>query len=607
MAPPISASLFPPSTVQHIASSSSLSIPSLNANVASALAADTEHRLRILIQDAEKLMRHGRRQKLTCQDVKRALELKGLEPVYGFVNGSGQRQRYRKTMAGGNLGGVVYQVEEQEIDIDAIAASVSSHYPATQPRKGGVGWKAHWLAVEGVQPLVPENPAPAQLGGPLEDETNQNDPYGSVPAQIANGTSNTMDAASASGAVAQLSNASKDNATKDGSLGVNAQVQPLVKHILSRELQVYYQRLTEAIMHGIESETSKGAAEDAHGDSDMTGQGQGADGADRLDAVSLAALSSLRSDPGLHQLLPYLCQWISSTVSAALAATDGSDTVSNGAQAGSSRRNAVVHRMLSTIESILLNQELGVESYIHLLLPPVLSCVLISLPSSTNDNHNGYTVALRKKAAELVGLDILRRFAPRYPSLRPRIARILLEAVFAGVGQQQRSTGNGEPKPERDDEPTEGEDAPRPSLGTKLGAILALEACGGGMPRALLRAKSTRQGPGGPLLVNEGQRQIESEEQAVSSGEPFGGQFKRLGEWIRSHSVDDEGRAGDSTSREEIIEAVKRILHEMARSRDDVVEDRWNHEQLIERFGTFWVEQVGQDDEARRGLVVGVS
>lgn len=59
-------------------------------------------------------------------------------------------------------------------------------------------------------------------------------------------------------------------------------VTPLVKHVLSRELQLYFTRLTEAL-----GSSSGGAGNE----------------------MREAALGSVRSDPGLHQLVPYLIGW----------------------------------------------------------------------------------------------------------------------------------------------------------------------------------------------------------------------------------------------------------------------------------------------------------
>lgn len=61
-------------------------------------------------------------------------------------------------------------------------------------------------------------------------------------------------------------------------------VKPLVKHILSKELQLYFERVCGAIL------------DDANED------------------YRAAALASLRNDPGLHQLVPYFVQFVAEKV-----------------------------------------------------------------------------------------------------------------------------------------------------------------------------------------------------------------------------------------------------------------------------------------------------
>lgn len=62
-----------------------------------------------------------------------------------------------------------------------------------------------------------------------------------------------------------------------------AEVQPLVKHVLSKELQMYYERITSAVLSQDE-------------------------------ILRATAISSLQNDPGLHQLLPYFVQLVAEKV-----------------------------------------------------------------------------------------------------------------------------------------------------------------------------------------------------------------------------------------------------------------------------------------------------
>ncbi len=218
----------------------------------------------------------------------------------------------------------LHYVEDEEIDFDKILEA--------GPKIGigrGVGWGAHWLAIEGVQPAVPQNPSPIAIAE-------------------AKGASGFMGPASTQPSAAAPAAKAVTVAGGDG----QAIAKPLVKHILSRELQLYYERLTKSIVSPppeadedldddeVEEPVSAPApappapavapttATTAQQDQDIemgivtpprptvslakplksfAQKGSG-------NHVRDAALASLRGDPGLHQLVPYLIQFVGSKV-----------------------------------------------------------------------------------------------------------------------------------------------------------------------------------------------------------------------------------------------------------------------------------------------------
>ena len=78
----IPSSVYPKDSVKDVAES--LGITNLRENVAVALAADIEYRIRDIAQSASKYMRHSKRTQMTTADVDAALREKNVEPLYGF-------------------------------------------------------------------------------------------------------------------------------------------------------------------------------------------------------------------------------------------------------------------------------------------------------------------------------------------------------------------------------------------------------------------------------------------------------------------------------------------------------------------------------------------
>ncbi|GAA5859194.1 hypothetical protein JCM1840_003795 [Sporobolomyces johnsonii] len=328
----------------------SVGIANLPDDVAAALAGDVEYRLWELIEESIKFMRHSRRTKLKVDDVDHALRVRNLEPLWGF-NSSTQHLPFKKTVT---ATGTVYHVEDDEIDLTKV---IKTEVPSV-PRD--ISFTAHWLAIEGVQPLIKENPSPAELA--------KFAPKPPTAALIPSSSSSAQQPSSA--------------------------VTPLVKHVLSRELQLYFTRLTEAL-------------------------GSGASGAAAPNAeVREAALGSVRSDPGLHQLVPYLIAW-------------GGEQIANHLD-----DLASLQRALDLFHAMLENPTLFVEPYLHQLTPPILTCLLTSaLPAVAPDAYPS-PPTIRTLAASLLHL-LLERHSYAYPSLLPRITKTLLR----GLAGENRGLG----------------------------------------------------------------------------------------------------------------------------------------------------------------------
>ncbi len=211
-------------------------------------------RLRQIIQDAAKFTKHGKRQKMICADVDLGLRMQGQEPLYGSI--ASEHVPFRFASGGGRE---IHFKDDQEVDLQGLVSAPAPKIPL------GVSLRAHWLAVEGVQPAIPENP-PAQNKEQLRTEA-------------ANPLSKLKKDFDAMGnKLGSLSRKPTKLKTTE-----TVSVKQLAKHELSVEQQLYYKEITEACV--------------------------GADEARRGEA-----LQSLSCDPGLHQMLPRLCTFIAEGV-----------------------------------------------------------------------------------------------------------------------------------------------------------------------------------------------------------------------------------------------------------------------------------------------------
>lgn len=78
----------------------------------------------------------------------------------------------------------------------------------------------------------------------------------------------------------------------------STEIKPIVKHVLSKEMQLYFEKITYVALPFLSLLTDS-----------FRSAIKGKD-----EAVFDSALNSLRSDPSLHQLLPYFTQFISDEV-----------------------------------------------------------------------------------------------------------------------------------------------------------------------------------------------------------------------------------------------------------------------------------------------------
>ncbi|KAF7596615.1 hypothetical protein BBP40_001016 [Aspergillus hancockii] len=347
-------SVWNPDNIRDVAES--VGIVNLNNDVTENLARDVEYRIAQVLEEALKFMRHSRRTLLTTQDIAQALRVLDVEPLYGYE--STRPLRFGEASLG--PGQPLFYVEDEEVDFEKL---INAPLPKV-PRE--ISFTAHWLAVEGVQPSIPQNPTAA-------DSRNLE-----LMSKGPNANS-TLAAMSGSGNVA---------------------VKPLVKHVLSKELQLYFEKVCGAFL----DETSE--------------------------EYRTSAYSSLREDPGLHQLVPYFVQFISEKV------THGLKDI------------FVLTQVMHLAESLVQNKSLYVDPYVASLIPPILTCLIGRQLGGNAELSEQF--ALRELAASLLGL-IAKKYSHSSHTLKPRLARSCLKTFLD----------------------------PSKPFGAHYGAIIGLQAVGG--------------------------------------------------------------------------------------------------------------------------------
>lgn len=232
----------------------SIGISNLSDEACRDLASDLTFVVKSILNDAQKFARKSRRKKVLSSDIDYSLKARSIEPIYGFQSLDQIPFRCATSTGGNGSGRSIYYTEEQIVDLNDLVTV--NNQTVKLPNDFVIN--AHWLAIEGVQPSLPENPQlisrdqqkKEAIEGP--SAINQKDKYQQKLQKRQQG----------------------ENLVK---------LRSLIPHDLSIEQQIYFKEITEACV-----------------------------GSDELKREE--ALNSLKHDPGLHQLLPRIILFISEGV-----------------------------------------------------------------------------------------------------------------------------------------------------------------------------------------------------------------------------------------------------------------------------------------------------
>ncbi|KAM0681601.1 histone H4-like TAF Taf6 [Glugoides intestinalis] len=134
--------LFSKETLKAFAQSKGIS--NIEDDALRVLAQDLEYRIKELCQEASKFMLASHRTKLNIGDVNNALICRNVEPLFGYDSND--------TLIFRGLPSGIYYVPDEEIDLEEYLERQLPKIPL-RPYV-----QSHWLAIEGVQPPIQQNP-----------------------------------------------------------------------------------------------------------------------------------------------------------------------------------------------------------------------------------------------------------------------------------------------------------------------------------------------------------------------------------------------------------------------------------------------------------------
>jgi len=173
-------------------------INQLDEDLAQAIASEAEFRIREIIQEGLKFMKHSKRKVLTCRDLGSAFKQLNIDRPYGYPSSSSIKYTH--------LPGTddLWILQDKSVD---LKQALSEKFPAIPVEPA---LHLHWLAIEGVKPFLSEN----QLESIFEDLNRKTHEEGEEES---------------------MEHEQEDKA--------KTKIVPAVRHVLSKEARVYFDKL----------------------------------------------------------------------------------------------------------------------------------------------------------------------------------------------------------------------------------------------------------------------------------------------------------------------------------------------------------------------------
>ena len=336
----------------------------------------------LILKDAIQLERHAKRARfvsssddknnnklvlgrrvLDVQDINHALIYRGIDPMLSTINDN----------------------SNQRVDLNEFLTSEMQERVPTE-----ISMSMHWLAVDGVQPQIPQNPTHSNIISNniisttnRKKKTNEDKANSSSSSLHNDNNAPTTKEENDEDDMDAVEEEDKDEDEIDGvsSSATAASVRQLLPRLLSEELQLYFTRVTVAMERGTPPQQD-------------------------------AALLSVGRDAGTQELVPFFSRYISSQIYKNIG------------------KPLYCCTLIRLAHALFTNPHLHLELHLHQILPAVITCVVAKRLSSSfsYNHHNADHWSLRKQAALALAQACI-IFGNDYTTLKPRVVKTLCEAM----------------------------------------------------------------------------------------------------------------------------------------------------------------------------------
>jgi transcription initiation factor TFIID subunit 6 len=313
-----------------------IGVQKLADDVAVQLAVDLEYRMREILQDSIKMMRHCKRTLICTEDINSVLSLQNYEILYGYSYN--KPMNYIRVVGHKDL----FCLEENDIPLIDI---MNEPLPSV-PKE--VLLESHWLVVDGVQPVIAQNLEAVPSLSLSEKEKIESEEK----AKVGGGEDEGGKAKTPAKRGGNNKKKIEPKKVEKRKLEAKKDENPSqVKHVLSKELELYFFKVTEVLQAVGKNMTEAQKNRD-------------------LRELYASVLSSIKEDHGVHQLVPYFSKFIVGEVSSSLTNLNYLKT------------------LMEFTDSFLLNPNFRLELYLTQLMPSILTCLLgKKLCTQPEENH----------------------------------------------------------------------------------------------------------------------------------------------------------------------------------------------------------------------------